>query len=168
MTPPLTATILTLCVAAAALAADRGTEKSAGPDEHALAVIAYYDAIAARQYRRAYGMLSQCDIRLTSADGSVAEWHAPPGFDSWLGLHQDLGALALLKIHRHLDVRSAPDTTRRGDAETVLGIRTYCVTLEVGLQAGKPGAKGDRRRRCLSVAKGTDGTVRILGTRPGP
>ena len=154
MSRSITVTILALCAVTAA----------ADEDEYARAVTVYYDAIAAGRYGKAYGMLSQCHIRLTDADGSVAEWQPPPDFASWSRLHQDLGSLALLEIRRHPPrARVAADTTR-GDAGALLGIRTYCVALEVET----PGVATEQRRRCLSVVKGVDGAVRILGTRPGP
>ena len=168
MSRSTTAAVLVIGAVTAVSVAAGVAEKPADEDEFARAVTTYYDAIAARQYGKAYGMLSQCHLRLTDADGSVAEWPPPPDLDSWSRLHHDLGSLSLLEIRRHPRARVAADTARGGVAETVLGIRTYCVTLEIGAREGTPGAATEQRRRCLSVAKGTDGTVRILGTRPGP
>ena len=164
MSRSTTAAVLVIGAVTAVSVAAGVAEKPADEDEFARAVTTYYDAIAARQYGKAYGMLSQCHLRLTDADGSVAEWPPPPDLDSWSRLHHDLGSLALLEIRRHPPrARVAADTTR-GDAGALLGIRTYCVALEVET----PGVATEQRRRCLSVVKGVDGAVRILGTRPGP
>ena len=140
------------------------------PDEYARALVDYYRAIADREYRRAYAMLSRCEIRTTSADGSVDVWQARPGYQVWLGLHQDIRALSVAGLRRHppAESDSCPCSGDRGDANATLGIRTYCLTVEMRGNSAESTGASTRRNRCAYVVKGTDGKVRILGTAPGP
>jgi len=137
-------------------------------DEYGKTVLQYYEAIAAKEYRKAYDMLGQCKISLFSASGSGVGYHPRREYKTWLERQKNIESLAVQKVTKFQPGNSSSDTADKGDAEATLGIRIYCVWLNIKLREEEPARRSGNQRRYLSVVKGTDGKIRILGIGTGP
>jgi hypothetical protein len=141
--------------------------KSQEQDAYAEAIIHYYEAIARRQYRQAYEMLGQCKIVLYDADGSAVAFQPRDDYESWLKAHQNIDQVTIIDVkrwHRGGDLNTAD----HGDAEATLGIRTYEVTLDIQLREENLTIKSGWNAFLVTVVKGTDDKVRIIGIGTGP
>lgn len=115
-----------------------------------------------------YDMLGQCEIRLFSASGSGVGYHPRREYKSWLERQKNIESLAVQKVTKPQPGNSSSHTADKGDAEATLGIRIYCVWLNVKLREEEPARRSGEQRMYLSVVKGTDGIIRILGIGTGP
>lgn len=143
--------------------------RSQEQDNYIKAIIQYYEAIARRQYREAYQMLGQCKIVLYDADGSAVAFQPRYDYESWLKAHQNIDELTIIEVKRY---QRGGDplkyTADNGDAEATLGICTYMMTLTIKLHEENWTIKSGRNSLLVTVVKGTDGKIRILGIGTGP
>ena len=140
-------------------------------DEYGKTVLQYYEAIAAKEYRKAYDMLGQCEISLFSASGSGVGYHPRREYKSWLERQKNIESLAVQKVTKPQPGNSSSCTVYtadKGDAEATMGIRIYCVWLNVKLREEDPARRSGQQARFLSVVRGNDGKIRILGIGTGP
>jgi len=142
--------------------------KSQQLSEYGKAVVQYYEAIAAKEYRKAYNMLGQCEIRLFSANGSGVAYHPRQEYKTWLERQKNIESLTVLKVNRFQPGNPSLYTANSGDVEATLGIRIYCVTFNMKLREEEPARRSGKQKRSLSVVKGNDGEIRILGIGTGP
>jgi len=147
---------------------EKTTPKSQQLDEYAKAVVQYYEAIAAKEYSKAYNMLGQCEIRLFNADGSGVSFHRRQDYKTWLERQKNIESLAVLKVVRFQFSDSLSYTADKGNAEATLGIRIYVVRVNIKLREEAPGQFSGREKLFVSVVKGNDSKIRILGIGTGP
>jgi hypothetical protein len=143
---------------------DHTGQSSQGQDEYAKAIVRYYEAIARRQYREAYEMLGQCKIVLYDADGSGVAFQPRDDYESWLKAQEDIETLIIVKIKKS-DINNDAD---HGDAQATVGIRSYEVTLDVKVRGAQGTVRTGRHSLFVTVVRGTDDKIRILGIGTGP
>jgi hypothetical protein len=136
-------------------------------DEYAKVIVQYYEAIAQGQYREAYEMLGQCKIVLHDADGSAVAFQPRDDYESWLKAQKNIDTLTIVDVKR-LHQGGGPYTADHGDAVVTMGIRTYEVTLDIQLREENWTIKSGQNAFLVSVVKGTDDKVRIIGIGTGP
>ncbi|MBN1253704.1 MAG: hypothetical protein JXA50_00305 [Deltaproteobacteria bacterium] len=140
-----------------------------GQDAYTKAIIQYYEAIARRQYREAYDMLGQCKIVLYNADGSGVAYQPRDDYDSWLKTQKNIDTLVIVEVKRYYRGGDPLKyTADKGNVEATLGIRTYMVTLDIKLREQNWAIKSGRNNLLVTVVKGIDDKIRILGIGTGP
>jgi len=143
--------------------------RSQGQDDYIKAIVQYYEAIARRQYREAYEMLGQCKIVLYDANGSGVAYQPRDDYESWLKAQKNIETLTIVEVKRyHRGGDPIKYSADKGDAEATLGIRTYIVTLTIKLHEENWTIKSGRNSLLVTVVKGTDDKVRIIGIGTGP
>ncbi len=155
-------------IAAAQFAgADEHIEES--EEEFKNTIVHYYDAIAGGRYRSAYEMLSQSKIVLHSADGSAVSYGPPQRFDTWAEAQKNIKDISVIEVKR-LRPKKGPETysADMGNAEAVVGVRTYKVTLDIELSAENWTIQSGKNSFFIALVKGDDGKIRILGIGTGP
>lgn len=138
-------------------------------DEYQEAIRLYYKAIANKQYREAYEMLGQCKIVLYNANGSGVAYQPRDDYESWLKTQKNIDTLVIVGVKRYYRGGDPLKyTADKGNAEATLGIRIYAVTLEIKLREENWTIKSGRNSFLITVVKGTDDKVRIIGVGTGP
>jgi hypothetical protein len=150
---------------------------TASPEEHGMptqdeyrgAIMQYYEAIANKQYREAYEMLGQCKIVLYDADGSAVAFQPRDNYESWLKAQKNIDTLAIVEVKRyHRGGDPLQYSADKGDAEATVGIRTYLVTLDIKLREQNWAIKSGQNSLLVTVVKGIDDKIRIVGIGTGP
>ena len=140
-----------------------------GQDAYTKAIIQYYEAIARRQYREAYEILGRCKIVLDNADGSGVAYQPRDDYESWLNTQKNIDNVTIVEVKRyHRGGDPLKYTADKGNAEATLGIRTYMVTLDIRLRGENWTNKSGRNSLLVTVVRGTDEKIRILGIGTGP
>jgi hypothetical protein len=138
-------------------------------DEYREAIRHYYEAIANKHYREAYEMLGQCKITLYNANGSGVSFQPRDAYESWLKTQKTINTVIVVDVKRYYrggdPLKYSADN---GDAEATLGIRTYLVTLDIKLREQNWTIKSGRNAFLVTVVRGTDEKIRILGIGTGP
>jgi hypothetical protein len=138
-------------------------------DEYREAIRHYYEALANKQYREAYDMLGQCKITLYNANGSGVSFQPRVDYDVWLKTQKNIDTLAIVDVKRYQrggdPLRYSAD---HGDAEATVGIRTYLVMLDIKLHEQNWTIKSGRNSLLVTVVKGIDDKIRIVGMGTGP
>jgi len=138
-------------------------------DEYRGTIMQYYEAIANKQYREAYEMLGQCKITLYNANGSGVSFQPREDYDAWLKAQKNIDAVTILEVKRY---QRGGDPLRysanKGNAEATVGIRTYLVTLDIKLHGQNWTIKSGRNSLLVTLVRGTDDKIRILGIGTGP
>lgn len=135
-------------------------------DDYAEAIYRYYEAIAQKRYREAYEMLVQCKIVLYDADGSAVAFLPRDDYETWLKTQKNIEKLTLIDVKGWYP--GSTYTADRGNAMAIMGIRTYEVILDIQLREEKWAIRSGRHSFIVSVVKGIDGKVRIIGIGTGP
>jgi hypothetical protein len=143
--------------------------KMQAQDEYREAIMHYYEAIANKQYREAYDMLGQCKITLYNANGSGVAYQPRGDYESWLKTQKNIDTLAIVDVKRYYrggdPLKYSADN---GDAEATVGIRTYLVMLDIKLREQNWTIKSGRNSLLVTVVKGIDDKIRIVGMGTGP
>jgi len=154
---------------AAAHVAEADEHTKEPEEEFENTIVRYYDAIAGGRYRSAYEMLSQSKIVLHSADGSAVSYSPPQRFDTWVEAQKNIKDISVIEVKR-LRPKKGPETysADMGNAEAVVGVRTYKVTLDVELSGENWTIRSGKNSFFIALVKGDDGKIRILGIGTGP
>ena len=134
-------------------------------DEYGMAVYQYYEYLSRGQYREAYDMRSQCKVVLTSVDGSGVSFLPRQAYDAWLARHKNIISLKVIDINRITWEDLIAD---KGNAEALLGIRTYKINYYMEYREETPVDKTGTTSMFAAVVRGNDGKIRILGIGSGP
>jgi hypothetical protein len=148
----------------------RADEIAEEPDEeYTKAIVRYYDFLAQGLFRNAYEMLGQCKIVLHNSDGSAVSYSPPKEFDTWEKAQKNIKDISVIEVKRlHPKKGHALYSADMGNAEATVGIQTYKVTLEVELSGENWTIQSGKNSFFISLVKGDDGKIRILGIGTGP